>query len=162
MQQLKSLFSIVFILLMGLCIPFSGAFAQEEAKKSSKDKKQDRYADLGLTEDQLGKIRNLQMDFEKSVQPLKNEMREKTAKLKTAEMAARPDMTAIYKMIDDLALVHANIQKKEAATTQEIRKLLTDDQRAAYDTSQAKKGGKSSKGDKGSKGSKGDKENKKG
>lgn len=162
-MQLSNLkhFFVAAIIAVAALAPVSG-FAQNAAKgnKEANEKKQNQMEDLGITQDQMDKIKNIKTDCEKAIQPLRNELKERNAKLQTAQTAARPDMTAVYKMIDDMSAIKVNIEKKEAAMHQDVRKLLTDDQRVAYDTSVFKddkgKGGKGGGGAKG-KGGKGGK-----
>ena len=142
-------FLLILVIAITTVAPVS-VFAQGKAKggnKETNEKKQAKLQDLGITQDQQDKIKNIKLDCEKAIQPLRNELKERNAKLQTAQTAARPDMTAVYKMIDDMVAIKANIEKKEAAMHQDIRKLLTDDQRVAYDTNVFKddkgKGGKS-------------------
>lgn len=131
-------FLLALVITITTIAPVS-VFAQGKGKgkggKEVNEKKQAKLQDLGITQDQQDKIKNIKLDCEKAIQPLRNELKERNAKLQTAQTAARPDMTAVYKMIDDMVAIKANIEKKEAAMHQDIRKLLTDDQRVAYDTS---------------------------
>ena len=143
---------LVLVIAITTMAPVS-TFAQGKAKGGNKEvneKKQAKLQDLGVTQDQQDKIKNIKLDCEKAIQPLRSELKERNAKLQTAQTAARPDMTAIYKMIDDMVAIKANVEKKEAAMHQDVRKLLTDDQRVAYDTNVFKddkgKGGNAAKG----------------
>lgn len=140
---------VALVVLSGVVFVNHDAVAQAskaEKKEAALEKKQTTLEDLGVTQDQLDKIKNIKADFEKSVQPLRAELREKDAKLNTAQTVARPDMTAVYKMIDDMVVIKSNIEKKEASMHQEIRKLLTDDQRIKYDSKVFKNNAKGHQG----------------
>jgi len=86
-----------------------------------------------LTDDQKKKIHDLKTPFSKEVLPLSNQLSEKRAHLKTLETAEKTDLNAINSTIDEISQLQAQLMKKRAAHTQSIRKLLTDDQRIAFD-----------------------------
>ncbi len=87
----------------------------------------------GLTEAQTESMRTLRLKTIKDTQPLRNQLEEKRARLRTLSTADNPDAKAINKTIDDMAALRADIQKIRAARLQEFRKLLTDEQRILFD-----------------------------
>jgi Spy/CpxP family protein refolding chaperone len=86
-----------------------------------------------LTDKQQEKMKDLQVEHMKMVQPIMNEIGELKAKLHTLETVKAPNMVEINKLIDDIGQQHTKIMKLKAAHMQEIRKLLTDEQRVFFD-----------------------------
>lgn len=93
----------------------------------------------GLTGDQKTQIEKLRTAHQKDMLVLKNQIAENRAHYRTLMTADKPDMNAIDKNIDEYASLRASMMKKQAAHRQDIRKLLTDEQRLAFDS---RKGGK--------------------
>jgi len=92
-----------------------------------------------LTDEQQQKINDLRVKHIKDVTPLKNELGEKRAKMRTLQSADKPDLNAINKLIDEMAAVRAQIQKKAAAHRVEVASLLTEEQRVYFNTHQGRK-----------------------
>lgn len=90
---------------------------------------------LDLTEDQKVKMNNLRLTHIKEMQVLRNQIGEKKARLRTLETADTPDMNAINGTIEDMGKLKTEMMKKRAAHKQEVRKLLTEEQRIIFDTS---------------------------
>lgn len=88
---------------------------------------------LKLTDQQIEKMDALKLKTLKETQKLKNEIAEKQARLHTLSTADKADMNAINKTIDEISVLRAGIQKIHMAQRQEVRKLLSDDQRIIFD-----------------------------
>ncbi len=98
-----------------------------------------RYMGIpGLTDDQKTQIEKLRTAHQKDMLALKNQVAENRAHYRTLMTADKPDMNAINKNIDEYTGLRAAMMKKQAAHQQDIRKLLTDEQRLAFDS---RKGG---------------------
>jgi Spy/CpxP family protein refolding chaperone len=91
-----------------------------------------------LSDDQKKELQKLKTEHMKEVMPLKNEMNEKQAHLVTLSSAANPDINAIYAEIEKIGQIKIDLQKKKAKFEQDIRKLLTDEQRLFFDMHSAK------------------------
>ena len=87
-----------------------------------------------LTPDQKTKIKLLRTGLQKEMLPLKNQLGEKRARMQTLETAEKVDMTAINTQIDEIKGLEAKMYKLKAAQRQEIRMLLTAEQRIHFDT----------------------------
>lgn len=87
-----------------------------------------------LTEEQKGAMKNLRLETAKKVKPLKNKLREMMAHQKSLTTADNVDMKAINKNIDKIAELRAEMAKIMAAQQQQVRKLLTDEQRLRFDS----------------------------
>lgn len=92
---------------------------------------------LNLTEEQDAKITNLRTQHLKEVTPLRNELNEKRARLRTLQSADKQDLNAINKTIDEMGALRTSIQKKGAAHRAEVASLLTDEQRVAFNARKA-------------------------
>ena len=91
------------------------------------------YGIPNLTEDQKKKIKELKTPLHKEVLPLRNQLAEKRAHLKTLQTAEKADLKSINSTIDEMSQLQSQIMKRRAAHTQAIRVILTDDQRIAFD-----------------------------
>lgn len=87
-----------------------------------------------LTDEQKEQIRTVMTDSRKEMLPLQNQVREKAAQLMTLRTAENADMNAINAMVDEISSLRANMMKTRLASEQEIRALLTDDQRIIFDS----------------------------
>lgn len=87
----------------------------------------------GLTDEQKTKIEALRLTFMKELLPLKNLLAEKEARLRTLTTGDKIDLTAANAVIDEIAAIHAQIQKLKLAHRMEVRKLLNDEQKLWFD-----------------------------
>jgi Spy/CpxP family protein refolding chaperone len=78
-------------------------------------------------------MKKIRLETAKEVKPLKNELRELQAHQQSLVTADNADMKAIYKNIDKMSDVKTNLAKIMAKQTQEVRSLLTDEQRLKMD-----------------------------
>lgn len=102
---------------------------------------QGRMGILNLTDDQKAKIKAQQVAFGKEALPLKNQLAEKRAHLRTLQTAQTYDANAVNATIDDIAKTESQLLKKQAANREAIRKLLNDEQRLAFDSNRGFKRG---------------------
>ncbi len=105
-----------------------------------------KMARLDLTAEQQEQIDQLYLENQKEMLPLKNELREKKARLRTLNTSANYDKNAVNSLIDEIGELRTNMTKKRTAHRQEIRSLLTDEQRIIFDTRQNRKGGRAGMG----------------
>jgi Spy/CpxP family protein refolding chaperone len=87
-----------------------------------------------LTDEQMAQIKTLRIEMLKKVNPLKAEIAEKKAHIKSLSLAETPDMKAINKAIDKLSTSQAKMMKIMAKFRQDIRAVLNADQRAIFDS----------------------------
>ena len=115
----------------------------QDGKKCSHDMKKhhDGMGFLNLTDEQKSKIKKLKTANMKEMLPLKNQIGEKKAHIRTLTTADNVDMNAVNKTIDDIGSMKATMMKKQAAHKQEIRKLLNDEQRIHFDMKMSKHNG---------------------
>ncbi len=94
-----------------------------------------------LTEEQQQKITKLQTGMMKEMQGIHDQLAEKHAHLKTLSHAEKPDQNAINKTIDEISDLQAQMMKKRFSHRQEIRNILTNEQKVVFDTKPFEKNG---------------------
>jgi Spy/CpxP family protein refolding chaperone len=87
----------------------------------------------GLSEEQQEQIKALKTEHMKAMQPLRNQLGEKKARLRTLTTADKVNMAEINKVIDDIGKMQTQLMKLKEQHRQEIRKLLNDEQRVMFD-----------------------------
>jgi Spy/CpxP family protein refolding chaperone len=92
------------------------------------------FARLELTDAQKEQIEKLGTEHAKKVLPLRNELGELRAELRTLSTVDKVNMTDINKKIDEMGKVQTELMKERAAHRQQIRSLLTDEQRVKFDS----------------------------
>jgi Spy/CpxP family protein refolding chaperone len=117
---------IVFISALSL-----GTYAQ--GCKSMAGCKPGFYNLPGLTQEQTKKMDDLRIAHMKEVTPLKRQIDEKKARINTLTVAEKPDMAAINQAIDELGAIKMQLLKKKAQFHQDIRALLTPEQKVLFD-----------------------------
>ncbi|NPA67136.1 MAG: Spy/CpxP family protein refolding chaperone [Chlorobi bacterium] len=86
-----------------------------------------------LTESQKAQIKEMRTENLKEIKPLRNELREKEAHLQTLQTSDNPNINEIYALIDETGALKTQIAKKRAGFRQDVRKILTEEQRVYYD-----------------------------
>lgn len=104
-----------------------------------------------LSDEQIAKIKTLRLEMMKQVTPLKAQLKEKMAHLNTLSIAEKPDMKAINTTIDEIGALKVQMMKIHAKFRQDMRALLTADQRIIFDSKAGKRMGHGMKGHHGSK-----------
>jgi Spy/CpxP family protein refolding chaperone len=95
---------------------------------------------LNLTEDQQAKMKSMRLDLQKEMLQLRNELGENMAKMRTLRTADNADMKAINKLIDSNSVLRSNMAKLRASNHQEVRKILTEEQRIMFDSREFRRG----------------------
>lgn len=97
--------------------------------------KADRFMNIpDLTDTQKEQIKDLRTANMKEMLPLRNALKEKQARKNTISTGGNVNMTEVNKVIDEIAAIKTTMAKKRAEQRQNIRKILTDDQRVFFDT----------------------------
>lgn len=97
---------------------------------------------LDLSEDQQVKIKEIKVESQKNCKPWRDELRELKAHQQTLMTADKPNMSAIDKNIEKMSSLMLNMAKNKARTMQEVRSLLTDEQRMKFDAKHCNRSGK--------------------
>jgi len=121
----------------------SAALAQNPEQKTERmdkramvkrqEMKRDFKHDSFFTEEQKEAVKKIRLETTKEVKPLKNKLRELQAHQQTLATADNADMKAIYKNIDKMSDVKAKMAKIMAKQQQDVRSLLTEEQRLKID-----------------------------
>lgn len=86
-----------------------------------------------LTDEQKEKIDELRIPHMKNMQELRADVKVYKAELGKLMQAEKPDMGAINSKIDEISKVKSDIMKEHAKHKQDVRALLTDEQRIYFD-----------------------------
>jgi hypothetical protein len=95
---------------------------------------QDDYYDLNLTQEQMEKIDRLELDLEKELSPLVAKLRSNYVVLDELEAQRSPDPKRIENAWDVIYKLEDDIQNREILHEKKIRDLLTEDQKAIFDS----------------------------
>lgn len=88
---------------------------------------------LDLSEEQETNIKSLNLEADKKVIPLRNEIREKRAKLISLQSTDEYDKKAVNQLIDEIASKQAQIRKIRAEKHRSVRNLLNEEQKVQFD-----------------------------
>lgn len=86
-----------------------------------------------LTETQQAQIQELRTEQLKEMQDFRNQIGENRARYRTLMSADKADQKAIDANIDEYTNLRNQMMKKQAAHRQQVRSLLTDDQKVFFD-----------------------------
>jgi Spy/CpxP family protein refolding chaperone len=86
-----------------------------------------------LTEEQREQIKTLRTEHMKAVQPMRNQIGEKKARLRTLTTSDKVNMSEVDRVIEDIGKIKTEMMKLMAQHRQEIRRLLNDEQRVFFD-----------------------------
>ncbi len=95
---------------------------------------EDDYYDLNLTQEQMEKIDILELELEKELSPLIAKLRSNYVVLDELEAHRSPDPTKINNVWNVIYRLEDDIQNKEILHEKRIRELLTEDQKAIFDS----------------------------
>lgn len=152
MRNLKRKTSILgLVLLLSMAIsaqPYGNKNSKCQGQKTNncdqgqqKFKKHERMVTyLELTEEQQTKMEAQRLAVQKTMLPLKNELNEKKARMRTLSSTENADMKAINSLIDDMGTIKTKMAKIRAEHHQEVRKMLTEEQRIKFDSNAGNRG----------------------
>lgn len=132
---------ILTLIFSGLLI--TSSFAQPPGKKGGPHPgMEERFFDKlpGITEKQIEQIKDLKTKHMKEVLPLRNQIGEKKAHLQTISTGDKVDLDKVNKTIEEISSIKLSMAKMRAAHKQQIRQVLTEDQRVVFDSFSMKKG----------------------
>jgi len=129
---MKKTFIISFAFIISFIFLSQQLFAQRYYRNNPRIYN-DPY-DLNLTQKQLEKMDKLEIELEKSLSPLFSKLRTNYFKLDELELQRSPDHTKIDKAWEEIYTLEEEIEKKEIAHEENIRGLLTEDQRAVFNS----------------------------
>lgn len=134
----KVVFPVVALLFL-----VTSAFAQmPEMKPEHKDKEhecrghREHMMIPDLTDQQLEQMKSMRTEHMKEMQSLRNQIAEKKARLRTLSTADKVNMAEINRVIDEMGEMKTQMMKMREQHRQNVRKMLTDDQRVFFDSHQ--------------------------
>jgi Spy/CpxP family protein refolding chaperone len=129
----KNHFKLLF-LLVGMTLIGGVAFkANAQACQQGPGCKPGFYNLPGITDDQTKKMDEVRMKHMKQLIPIQKQIEEKKAHINTLMVAEKPDIGAINTTIDEMANLKGQLLKLKAQCKQDIRAILTDNQRVMFD-----------------------------
>lgn len=87
-----------------------------------------------LTEEQKEQIKAIKLDGQKEALPLRNEMMEKKARLRTLTTSEDYNEKSVNNTIDEISELEASLMKLRQNHRQEVREILTEEQRIVFDS----------------------------
>ena len=130
-----------FVLVSGILL--SGSILAQKSERNFKSRpemremgqqqKHDGMMKDSLTTKQKEAIGQIRVKTDKELKPLHDQLSELMAHHRTLMTAEKPDMAAINASIEKMGAIKISIEKAETAQQQEIRKLLTEEQRSRMD-----------------------------
>jgi Spy/CpxP family protein refolding chaperone len=86
-----------------------------------------------LTDGQKANLDELRLAHQKAVLPLRNLLGEKQAHLMTVRTEDKADLNKINQVVDEIGAVKVKLAKEREAYHQNVRKILTEEQRLIFD-----------------------------
>lgn len=137
MKRLLSKSLLVLMVSALLTTSINIAYAQR-GNRPMRDSARFERGIPNLTAEQKTKIQALRVKHQKEVTPLKNELAEKKAHLKSLQSVEKPDINAINKTIDEMSALQTKIMKTNASHRIEVASNLTDEQKVFFNSHQGK------------------------
>lgn len=113
---------------------------QEQIKKMRANQQHHRPARmmmrLDLNEEQTKGIKEIRLSGQKEMLPYRNLLREKNARLRTLTTSDTYDQNAVDQIIDEISEIRAEMLSMRIAHRQQIREILTEEQRIKFDAHQ--------------------------
>lgn len=149
--------SVLSALLIGLTVD---VFAQQQNRKMQNrangdcqgqmmnrgDKQgqnqQRMMTQLNLTDEQRAKVEEIHLNGQKGMIPLRNNIQEKNAQLRTLRMSDDYDEAAVNALIDEIGELRTAMMAMRTGHQQQVRELLTEEQRIKFDSMQQMRGPK--------------------
>jgi Spy/CpxP family protein refolding chaperone len=140
---MKSIASKYVMMLLAASIIVTGSAFAQPGKMHSEGMEKQSMSGMGhgkhmpmipdMTEQQKEQMQQLRTEHLKIMLPLKNQLQEKMARLHTLSTAEKVNINDINKEIEKIGELKIKLMKERAAHRQDIRKLLTEDQRVMFD-----------------------------
>ncbi|TRX57750.1 periplasmic heavy metal sensor [Fulvivirga sp. M361] len=127
--------AILFIMISA----FTTTYAQQhERGRGMRDNVSRRGALLDqipdLTDTQKEKLNDLRVDMQKQMLPLRNQLREKEARLNTLSTTEKTNLNDLNKLVDEMGVIKIRMMKVAVAHRQKVRAELTEEQRLFFDS----------------------------
>ncbi len=101
----------------------------EQMEKGDRDHKKPGHPPIpNMTEEQKMQMKAIHLEIEKAVLPVKNQIGEKEARLRTLVTAANYDERAVNKVLEEMGELKTDVRKLEIAGLQKAKEVLTEEQ----------------------------------
>ncbi len=97
---------------------------------------------LNLTDEQRAKVEKIHLNGQKGMIPLRNNIQEKNAQLRTLRMSDDYDEAAVNALIEEIGELRTAMMAMRTGHQQQIREILTEEQRIKFDSMQQLRGPK--------------------
>jgi len=149
--------SVLSALLIGLTIDVSAQQQNRRAQNQAKgdcqvqmmnradrqgQNQQRMMTQLNLTEEQRTQIEDIHLNGQKGMIPLRNNIQEKNAQLRTLKMSEDYDSAAVNTLVEEIGELRTAMMAMRTGHQQQIREVLTEEQRIKFDTMQQMRGAK--------------------
>jgi Spy/CpxP family protein refolding chaperone len=129
---------LLVLLVSVLISSFSLSTFAQRGPKNFKDSAKFENRIPNLTAEQKTKIESLKVKQFKEVLPLKNELAEKKAHLKTLESVEKVDRDAVNKTVDEITALQGKMFKLKVNHKLDFASILTDEQKVFVSTHKGK------------------------
>ncbi len=119
----KRSFLLVTVLMGALVLTFSLVYAQPPCLPL-----QDMADELGLTDEQIGSMRDVQYNFQKTQIGLKADLKTSRLELRHLMMQENPNRKEIAKLVDRVAEAHKKLLKHNVDRKLAMKGILTQEQ----------------------------------
>ncbi|RLD40483.1 MAG: hypothetical protein DRI86_15180 [Bacteroidetes bacterium] len=139
MKKATAILSMIVISVLLISSPLSAQKGNMNGMKGNKNMMYSNYQKNSfqnipnITDEQKTQLKTKRTAMMKEALPLRNSLKEKMARLNTLSSATEPNMKAINKQIESIGEDKVAIMKIRANFRQEVRKVLTEDQRVYFD-----------------------------
>ncbi len=124
---------ILILMVIVSLIVTNGLLAQGPDRKFQPDRPHMAKPDLGLSEEQIEKIEDLELKLEKELLPLKSQLPAIESNLKREMVASQFNEAQVKSLLDQKAKLVTEIRLKRILQKRAIRDLLTPEQQKKFD-----------------------------
>ncbi|MDR2036413.1 MAG: periplasmic heavy metal sensor [Bacteroidales bacterium] len=143
-MKIKLLMAVAIIAVSGITLsaqPNTSLNGSDKPQEIRRERNAENFpSPLKLTDEQRQEMQKIRMERMKERTQIQNQIKEKKARLEVLQTADKADMKEINKTIDEITALQAKNMKADAADRQNIRNLLTEEQRIIFDAQGGGKG----------------------
>lgn len=109
--------------------PGQEGLRHEQMEKGKRDGKKPGHPPIpNMTEEQKEQMKAIHLEIEKEALPIRNQVGEKEARLRTLVTASNYDEKAVNKVLDEIGDLKTSVKKLEIAGLQKAKEVLTEEQ----------------------------------
>lgn len=123
---------MVGMLVVALAAAVPGIAQKGPEKKPMMHQEMSCQSKLNLSAEQKEELQKMRLDFQKEMLPLKTELQTKRLEFRKLRLE-NAETEKINAKIDEIAQVRAKLKKKAYAHHQEVREILTEEQKKIFD-----------------------------